>query len=270
MFTFVSLLIVATFIDFEHFIIPDSVTIGGTIAGLVFSAGLPWLHGETAFGVQESIRSLMWSVIGAAIGFALLWLVSWLGRLAFGRKKLLFEKAVPFTWKLEGEGEEKRARFTIAGDEQWWDELFATEKDTLVMQCESFSLGEKTAGTCEIRSLYERLTFDGEEHDLNHVETFTGTLTQVEFRRTAMGFGDVKFIACIGAFLGWQATIFSVTAGAFLGAFLGYGSRLIGKKEWSTRIPYGPCLAFGALVWFFYGPQFLDWYLNWSNPIAGG
>ena len=47
MFTFVSLLIVATFIDFEHFIIPDGVTIGGTIAGLVFSAGLPWMHGET-------------------------------------------------------------------------------------------------------------------------------------------------------------------------------------------------------------------------------
>src|SRR5687768_11954179 len=34
---FVSLLIVGTFIDFEHFIIPDEVTIGGTIAGILAS-----------------------------------------------------------------------------------------------------------------------------------------------------------------------------------------------------------------------------------------
>ena len=44
---FVSLLIVATFIDFAHFIIPDEVTIGGTIAGVLASLALPALMEQT-------------------------------------------------------------------------------------------------------------------------------------------------------------------------------------------------------------------------------
>ena len=43
---FVSLLVVATFIDFEHFIIPDEITIGGTVAGVLASVALPALMGE--------------------------------------------------------------------------------------------------------------------------------------------------------------------------------------------------------------------------------
>ena len=258
MFTFVSLLIVATFIDFEHFIIPDGVTIGGTIAGLVFSAGLPWMHGETTFGVQENIRSLAWSAVGAGGGFALLWLVSWLGKLAFGRKKLVFEKPVPFVWKLEGE----RAKLTADGTDYWWDELFGSEKDTLAMQCERFEIEGKSGGPCEVRSLYEKLTFDGKEYDLNQVQEFCGTLTKIEFRRTAMGFGDVKFIACIGAFLGWKAVLFTVLAASVIGVIIGGVPKLIGKKEWSPKIPFGPYLALGALLWFFHGPTLVDWYWN--------
>lgn len=266
MFTFVSLLIVATFIDCDHLIIPDGVTIGGTIAGLVFSAGLPWMHGETTFGVQENIRSLMWSAIGAAGGFGLLWLVSWLGKAAFGKKKLSFEKPVDFTWKLEGE----RAKLVADGEDYWWDELFSSEKDTLVMQCESFEIEGKTGGPCEIRSLYEKLTFNGADHDLNHIQEFTGKLTKIEFRRTAMGFGDVKFIACIGAFLGWQAVLFTVMAASVIGAVIGGVPKLIGKKEWSPKIPFGPYLAVAALIWFFSGREVLDWYWNlFIQPPAG-
>ena len=258
MFTFASLLIVATFIDFEHYIIPDGVTIGGTIVGLVFSAGLPWMHGETTFGVQENIRSLAWSAVGAAGGFALLWLVSWLGKLAFGRRKLVFEKSVPFVWKLEGE----RARFTADGTDYWWDELFSSEKDTLVMQCERIEFGGETSGPCEVRSLYEKLTLASKEHDLNEAKEFSGTLTKIEFRRIAMGFGDVKFIACIGAFLGWQAVLFTIMAASVIGALIGGVPKLIGKKEWSAKIPFGPYLALGALLWFFCGRELVDWYLN--------
>jgi hypothetical protein len=43
---FVSLLVAATFIDFEHFIIPDEITIGGTAAGVLAGVTLPALMGE--------------------------------------------------------------------------------------------------------------------------------------------------------------------------------------------------------------------------------
>ena len=40
---FVSILVVATFVDLEHFIIPDQITLGGTIAGVVASLLVPEL-----------------------------------------------------------------------------------------------------------------------------------------------------------------------------------------------------------------------------------
>src|SRR5216684_2855160 len=54
---FVSLLIAATFIDFEHFIIPDEITIGGTVAGLLCSFLVPALHGESSLtgALRESL-----------------------------------------------------------------------------------------------------------------------------------------------------------------------------------------------------------------------
>ena len=44
---FVSILIVATFVDLEHFIIPDQVTIGGTIVGIIASFAVPELMRST-------------------------------------------------------------------------------------------------------------------------------------------------------------------------------------------------------------------------------
>jgi len=55
---FLAGLIVATFIDFEHFIIPDEITIGGMLAGLVCSFLVPQLHGKTSrlHGMMESFK----------------------------------------------------------------------------------------------------------------------------------------------------------------------------------------------------------------------
>ena len=63
----ISGLILGTFVDFEHLIIPDRVTLGGIAAGLVLSALVPAMHYETLF-----LRSLMFSAIGAAVGWGLL------------------------------------------------------------------------------------------------------------------------------------------------------------------------------------------------------
>src|SRR4051812_1591248 len=59
-------LLVATFVDFQHFIIPDAVTIGGVFAGLFCSLLLPQLHGQTLL-TAGVLQSLLGIVVGAGL-----------------------------------------------------------------------------------------------------------------------------------------------------------------------------------------------------------
>jgi len=68
------------------------------------------------------------------------------------------------------------------------------------------------------------------------------------FRQEAMGFGDVKFLAMIGAFLGWRAALLTLLLGCVVGAAVGSISALRGG---AARIPFGPYLAIGAAVSLF-------------------
>ncbi len=61
----------------------------------------------------------------------------------------------------------------------------------------------------------------------------------------AMGFGDVKLAAVIGAFLGWQGIVMGLAAAVVLGAVIGVIQRIAGGDR---AIPFGPYLALGALV----------------------
>ncbi len=261
---FASLLIVATFIDFEHFIIPDEITWGGAAAGIIFGLILPQMHGEISGTLMGHLRGGMWALVGAVLGFGLLWLVSFLGKKAFGKKTLRFDPARAFTWSLDGE----RARLRMGEDEDWWDELFSSEKDVLVMDCERLELEGTTKENFELRTRYERLELDGKEYDLNTIKSFQGVARSISFQRDAMGFGDVKFIACIGAFLGWKAVLFTVMSSSVIGALVGGIPLLIGKREWSAKIPFGPYLSLGALLWMFCGPELVAWYWSLSATSA--
>ena len=76
-------LILGTFVDFEFMEIPDSVSIGGTVAGLVFSALVPAMHGTTVWH-----RSLLAAALAAALGAGVLWVVGWLGEKAFKKEAM--------------------------------------------------------------------------------------------------------------------------------------------------------------------------------------
>src|SRR5882762_1242141 len=80
---FLAGLIVATFIDFEHFIIPDEITIGGMVAGVVCSFLVPSLHGETS-----PTASMRQSLLGMVVGAGLVYGVLRFGKLLFGRQRL--------------------------------------------------------------------------------------------------------------------------------------------------------------------------------------
>ena len=87
-----------------------------------------------------------------------------------------------------------------------------------------------------------------------------GILGKIAFRKDALGRGDVKLMAAVGAWLGAGLTLLSIFLGAFLGAVVGL--ILIARKqaEMGSKIPFGPYLAAGSLLSLFFGMDLLRWY----------
>jgi leader peptidase (prepilin peptidase)/N-methyltransferase len=156
-------LALGTFVDIEHMIIPDRVSLGGIVMGLVLGMLVPALHYQTTF-----FGGLGSAFLGALVGSGSLWGVALLGK--------------------------------------------------------------------------------------------------VIFKKDAMGMGDVKLLGAIGAFLGWTAVLFTVMVSSFFGALVGVTLVMMKKKEMQSRIPYGPYLALGALIWMLWGPSIWNAYIEWLIP----
>jgi len=79
------------------------------------------------------------------------------------------------------------------------------------------------------------------------------------FKKEAMGGGDVKLAAMIGAFLGWQLTLLSLFFGFFLGAIIGIIILVLSKGK-SEIVPFGPFIALGTIITIFWGENIINWY----------
>src|SRR6185436_11799599 len=77
--------IVAIFIDIEHLIIPDEITIGGIVVGFLLSAVAPELHNTT-----DRAEALKLSALGIIVGGGIFYLILRGGKLAFGKKRIEF------------------------------------------------------------------------------------------------------------------------------------------------------------------------------------
>lgn len=81
-----------------------------------------------------------------------------------------------------------------------------------------------------------------------------GVVGKALFRREAMGFGDVKFVAMIGGFLGWQAIVWTFIIGSILGlAFVLVG---VVRTE-KGALPFAPSLGLGAIA-----------FMVWQEPLV--
>lgn len=155
---FICGLIIATFVDIQHRIIPDEISVGGIIFGFILTA----IKGFNLRPVSYDTRLLFDSLLGIIVGGGIIYLTGKLFDLVYF--KLL--KHPP----IQGETE-------------------------------------------------------------------------------SMGGGDVKLLAMIGAFLGWQKVIFVFFFAPFFGAVVGI-INLLAKKD--HTIPYGPFLSFAAIFSIFW------------------
>lgn len=151
--------IVVTFIDFDHQIIPDEITLPGIAAGLIFSVVFPAWHGTA---------SHLGGIAQAVLGF-------------------------------------------LAG-----------------------------GGTLYI----------------------VGTVGEWVFKKEAMGGGDVKLLAALGAFLGWKRTLLAIFVASFAGAVVGL---ILKAAKGEERIPFGPYLILGAVICLFWGNDILAWYFSFLS-----
>ena len=85
---------------------------------------------------------------------------------------------------------------------------------------------------------------------------------EVVVPREAMGLGDVKFMAMIGAFLGWIGVAFSLLGSAMAGSVVGVFLIALRRRAWSSRIPYGPYITMAAVVWVFARDELIRWYVG--------
>jgi leader peptidase (prepilin peptidase)/N-methyltransferase len=75
-----------------------------------------------------------------------------------------------------------------------------------------------------------------------------------------MGGGDVKMLAMIGAFLGWQLVIVTLVFSSIAGAVIGLAVIAIRRGGMKYALPYGTFLSVAALVASLYGEQIVRWY----------
>ena len=159
----ISALIIATFIDIPHRIIPDEISIGGIIVGFILSS----IRGVSFNPFVFSFKPMINSLLGIFIGGGIIYFTGWLFDLVYF--KLL--KKPP----IQGETE-------------------------------------------------------------------------------SMGGGDVKLLAMIGAFLGWQRALVTFFIAPFFSAIIGIYA-LIAKKD--HTIPYGPFLSLAALISIFWAEKII-------------
>lgn len=87
-------------------------------------------------------------------------------------------------------------------------------------------------------------------------------LYQFVRKQEGMGLGDVKMLAMVGGFMGWEASLFTLVVGSLFGTIIGVGMMIFRRGRLDMEIPFGPFLAVGTLLYLFGGPELIGWYLE--------
>ncbi len=79
-------------------------------------------------------------------------------------------------------------------------------------------------------------------------------------KRQGMGGGDIKLLAMLGAFHGWQALPFIILCSSLLGTLVGVVVMIKDGKGTQAKIPFGPFLAVASIVFLFFSEE-IQWFL---------
>ncbi|MGD1979905.1 MAG: A24 family peptidase, partial [Akkermansiaceae bacterium] len=256
-----TILVVITFIDAEHQLIPIWWTSIGSLIALLTALIPPELldlSGELFSGKEVSgWTGMIASAKGWVAGFVGLAIVVILGKLAFGRFKLEFDE--PEDWKLqEGYEESSQLHFVIGEQAFSWDDLFYRDSDVLIIEGQGFRINGKGKGGKQMEIRREEFRIGESRFKIEDIKSLEGKATKATVPREAMGMGDPHLLGMIGAFLGWPAVIYVV----FSGSLYALVAALVARVGFGRPLPFGPFLALGALSWIFGGWTLWNWYFD--------
>ncbi len=259
----VALLVSITFIDAEHMIIPTKLTWAGSLLGLGACAVWPQLP-VMAGQAGNWLSGLKQGGIGWLVGFIGLWFVVELGKMAFGKKALKFDK--PVAWRLkEPVADEDPMLFIIDGEETAWWDIFSRKSDRLLVDATDICVSGESVGSGQLVIREMDITLpDGTIHALGKIKSLDGMATGTVIPREAMGMGDIHLLGMIGAFFGWTGVFFSL----FAASIFAIVAAVIGRIGFGKQLPFGPFLALGAGAWMFGGWKFFEWYLATLAPLG--
>jgi leader peptidase (prepilin peptidase)/N-methyltransferase len=244
--------ITATFIDFEHYIIPDEITIGGMFVGVICSFLVPILHFSFPYfhRVTSPAAAMGYSVLGLAVGGGLIYGILRLGKLMFGRRRVELQAGTKIIFSETG--------IHLPTENVPYEEVFYRDSDTIHVQASKVELVDRCYVNVKVELQPGKLRIGDDEFVPEQVHVMEAVADEITLPREAMGFGDVKFMAAIGAFLGAPATIFSLAVSSIIGSAVGLILIASGKREWSTKLPYGPYIAAAAVIWIFGGYEWVQ------------
>jgi leader peptidase (prepilin peptidase) / N-methyltransferase len=231
------------------------------VAGFVCSFLLAVPQGQAALGT-----ALRQSLLGMAAGGGIIYFILRGGKLVFGRQRMTLPTDTRIIFS--------ETAVHLPEGEIPYEDLFYRQSDVISLQARTVELVDRCYKDVRVRLSPAKLKIGEEEMDPEQVPYLEAVSTEIVLPREAMGLGDVKFMAAIGAFLGWKAVVFSLILSSFIGGILvGLPLVLLGRRELSSRLPYGPYIALAAAIWIFEGRPIVTLFfrcMNWMNSLLFG
>lgn len=256
------LLVVISFIDAEHMVIPMNFVFAGIVIALIGGVIAPAL-----IFINAPVPALpSWAgggqaLLGLLVGWIGLSLVVLIAKYFFGERRMEFEDEGE-AWRLrEPQTDTEELRFVVGEEELDWSDVFYRKKDRIEIDVQEVLLNGGKSQTKRVVILTDRILLDEKEYLISEIESLEGNAQRVVIPREAMGGGDPPLLGMIGAFLGWQAVLFALFASciyALIAAFLG-------RVGFGRPLPFGPFLALGGLTWAFGGWRLWEMYLVYAG-----
>ena len=234
-------LIVVTFIDMDHRLIPDDISVTGAALIPIAAWFLPEVPIDPALPLP---------LRGISSG-NLVWENAWLpGVVLVGVALVAGAGGARFFRRYSRIGDEPRT---------WWETRLAASVVGLgAVYLAGFLLWEGWTARSDAWRLGGSLLGMA-----TGAATVYGVLRVGKwvFRKDAMGFGDVKLMAMLGAVLGWKGVLLAFFLACLLGSVVGIAIKILTR---SSYMPFGPYLCAGALTMILardWVEAAIDWYM---------